>query len=294
MASHKSVSRGDAHPPGGVTDYLEIDEAAAPGTPAAGKARLYVKTDNKLYLKDEAGTETNITGGGGASSSVPEWVAYLAERQSDETPHTDDDFFASDSSADYTEQTVSGTGLWTIGRGVLSCVFDTQTAGDLSAYLKSITSASAPMTIETRMTTFVPTQDFITAGIFFTDGTATGSKSVGIATTGSDGNFQAGSVGWASGTLTSFNGSEAAMTPAAFGFNGQMAQLYMRAIWKSANTWQFSMGWDSNAWLNNGLVNVSYTMTPTDIGFGVSTRGHTSEFAATFDYLRVYDSDLSV
>lgn len=41
---------------------------AAPPTPDSGKAVTYVKTDKKLYLKDDAGSETDLTGGG---SSLP-------------------------------------------------------------------------------------------------------------------------------------------------------------------------------------------------------------------------------
>lgn len=75
MGSHKSVSRADAHPPGNITDYVEFDEAAAPGTPASGEARLYVKTDGKIYLKDDAGTETDLTAGAGAGTGVLEHIS---------------------------------------------------------------------------------------------------------------------------------------------------------------------------------------------------------------------------
>jgi len=68
MGSHKSVSRGDSHPPGVITDYAEYTEAAAPGTPASGFVRMYTKTDGKAYIKDDAGTETDITGAGGGAS----------------------------------------------------------------------------------------------------------------------------------------------------------------------------------------------------------------------------------
>lgn len=42
---------------------LTIAEAAAPSTPASGFAVVYVKSDGKLYLKDDAGTETDLTAG---------------------------------------------------------------------------------------------------------------------------------------------------------------------------------------------------------------------------------------
>lgn len=36
---------------------LTLNEAAAPGTPSAGKVTLYAKSDGLLYWKDDAGTE---------------------------------------------------------------------------------------------------------------------------------------------------------------------------------------------------------------------------------------------
>ena len=76
MASHKDVGRGDAHAPGVIADYAEFTEAAAPGTPASGLVRMYTKTDGKAYIKDDAGTETDITGAGGGGADT--WQAWSA------------------------------------------------------------------------------------------------------------------------------------------------------------------------------------------------------------------------
>lgn len=56
----------------GAITYLDATEAAAPSTPAAGKVRVYAKTDGLLYSKDDAGTETALgsSGGGGASDPI--------------------------------------------------------------------------------------------------------------------------------------------------------------------------------------------------------------------------------
>lgn len=43
------------------------EQASAPATPDSGKTIIYVKTDGNLYQKDDAGTETNLTAGGGAT-----------------------------------------------------------------------------------------------------------------------------------------------------------------------------------------------------------------------------------
>ena len=50
-----------------IDGYADIDEEAAPGTPASGKVRFYAKTDQKLYTKDSSGIEREV--GSGASGS---------------------------------------------------------------------------------------------------------------------------------------------------------------------------------------------------------------------------------
>jgi hypothetical protein len=47
--------------------YIDLDEGAAPATPATGKVRVYAKTDGSAYQKDDAGTETGLAGGGGGA-----------------------------------------------------------------------------------------------------------------------------------------------------------------------------------------------------------------------------------
>ena len=44
-----------------------LDEGAAAATPATGKTTVYVKTDGKVYAKDDAGTEYDLTATGGVS-----------------------------------------------------------------------------------------------------------------------------------------------------------------------------------------------------------------------------------
>lgn len=49
----------------GAFTYLDGTVAAAPGTPASGKLRLYAKTGKVLAVKDDAGVETVLGAGGG-------------------------------------------------------------------------------------------------------------------------------------------------------------------------------------------------------------------------------------
>ena len=48
-------------------DYLDVAEVAEPDTPASGYGRIYAKTDNKLYFKDDEGVESDILTGVSAS-----------------------------------------------------------------------------------------------------------------------------------------------------------------------------------------------------------------------------------
>lgn len=59
-----------------VDDYIEVNEEAAPSTPAAGKVRIYAKSDGKVYRKDDAGTEAEL-GGGSTPTGTPDTAAYF-------------------------------------------------------------------------------------------------------------------------------------------------------------------------------------------------------------------------
>jgi len=51
----------------GYIDTLYISEQSAPSTPASGSAVVYAKTDGKVYSKDDAGNEYDLTAGAGGS-----------------------------------------------------------------------------------------------------------------------------------------------------------------------------------------------------------------------------------
>ena len=45
-----------------TSSYIEQTEQSAPGTPASGYGRTYPKSDGKIYFKNDAGTEYDLTG----------------------------------------------------------------------------------------------------------------------------------------------------------------------------------------------------------------------------------------
>ncbi len=52
---------------GSVVSNLNIRETSGANTPATGSVSLYAKADGLLYSKDDAGTETQVSGGGGSA-----------------------------------------------------------------------------------------------------------------------------------------------------------------------------------------------------------------------------------
>lgn len=224
------------------------------------------------------------------SSWTPGWVQYLDHRLSDETPHTDDDFFQTDSSADYTDDAVSGTATWQITRGVLSVRYTSQSGGNAATFIKPITSASAPMTIETRLSVASLKVNWPTAALVFADGTSASSKTIEFGTTGNN-DLSNAALQLRKGTRTDIQASNYNRLVSIWACD---YLTYIRLIWKSANTWQAAASVDGISWWSKGFADVSYTMTPTHFGFLVTSYGDTNDHGAAFDYFRVYDSDLSV
>lgn len=61
-----TIAAGGASITGGtrVIDYIEATQASAPSSPAAGKIRIYAKTDGTVVKLDSAGSESPLGGGG--------------------------------------------------------------------------------------------------------------------------------------------------------------------------------------------------------------------------------------
>lgn len=233
-------------------------------------------------------------GGGGGGSSAPEWLDYLNARQGDETAHADDDFFTDATKTGLTETTVSGTAVWTELRDRLSVGFDNQTSGDVAVALKALTPSAAPVTIETALSIFGISEDFVSVGICFTDGT-TATDNIALARYVNGGTANAELYRASAGTLTSFTSSVNISLPGVLMMKpAPMAFLYFRLIWTAANSFAVNMSHDGVTWHAFDSTNTfSKTMTPTHFGPIVSTNGGSRVKSAAFEYLRVYESDLS-
>ena len=267
-----------------------LTEQAEAEVDVAGKGQLWVNTatPNELWFTNDAGTDVQL----GAAGAVPEWVSYLAERQSDESSHVDDDFFGSDSSADYTAVNPTGSATATISRGLYSTIFSGSSANDVQADLKALTSPSAPMTIEASMKIFSPAVNYFHYGICLTDGTSTGSNAITNWVNAQAAAPALNGVGSRSGTLTSLATVEATLQA---NIEVQVSgRLYMRLVWTAANTFRIAVSPDGVSWYAGGAGDLAFTMTPTHFGVAASAWGGAGSGLMALDYLRVYDSDLSV
>jgi hypothetical protein len=208
------------------------------------------------------------------------WFSSLFRRP--EAAHADDQEF--NDALGGTTLTVTGTGTWTQTKGVLNCVFHTQNTGDTTSNLYSLTPSTHPVTVETAYRFMGKNSTYYHVGVGFTDGVI-GSSNVITAMT----QYSSEQIGAWHGTLTNMNTSVATIiSPGAGGM------IYARLIWSAANTFKTLFSADGIGWTQLALANVSKTMTPTHFGPVLSSWAATPPAVATFEYLRVTESDLSL
>jgi len=286
MASHKDVTRANAHPTGLVSDYIEFDEAAAPGTPAAAQARVYVKADGKIYLKDDAGTETDLTGtGAGSGDPNPGWLnTFWIGTTSAPDFYWDDD----DLSTSFTAVTVSGSATWTEAQNLVSVLANGQSTGDLAAQLYAHTFSVGHEFVLPVKSTLVAdpvSGNTLYAGLVFTDGTASSSNVV-------MGHVQVTPT--AAGTssyplLVGRHGTMTAITTAPWVSDSSMTwntdALFIKLIYQASNTFRLQFSPDGITYSAFGEADISLAMTPTHVGLAVSF-ANASDAIATFGPLR--------
>src|SRR3990167_7464406 len=70
------------------SDFLEFTEISTPATPVANNARLYVKDDgsgtSRIYLLDDGGIETDLTGGGGGATNLDALLDVTVTAEADD------------------------------------------------------------------------------------------------------------------------------------------------------------------------------------------------------------------
>ncbi len=249
-------------------------------------SRLFLPTKQTILNQPPGGG-----GGGGGSGVVPGWIEYLDHRLSSETAHVDDQFF--NGAIGGTAATGGGTAIWVQDYGLMAV---TVKGGlgfppDVAARVFAMTPSSAPVTIETR---WKATQHAVSnnePGIYmgFADGDTNTDSIAGVYVYVDTG----GVIGWQfyhmSGTFTIplagdlFNGDKIAPE----------GPLYVRAIWSATNTFEYSFSFDSIAWQTFTVTSDTVTLTPTHFFVGAGNTDSSNEKSVAWDYVRVYESDLS-
>lgn len=270
--------------------YVAASQAAALDTFVSGD-RLDVRvTTDGSWAPTTADVEASIVIADGVTlSTVPEWVSYLAERQSDETANGDDDFFADGTKTGWTESVVTGSATWTESRGVMSLKALSGATGDAATSLKSILASGPPYTIESCVRLFDVNTDFHSMGICFADGTGSGANVVEARLASrANGTDQLQAY---TGTLTNTDATSRVLTT----LNGRASGLlYMRLVNTAANTWAVNFSQDGVSWSDLGLAPFTFTMTPTHYGMFATNFAGTTPLMASWEYFRVDEADLDV
>ena len=214
---------------------------------------------------------------------IPADQKYRRGLLAGESVHASSDFFTSYSG--YTEQTVTGTATWAANRSGLGVKFSGQSANDLAATLKAVPSGP-PLTIETSWANITDESSNPGMGLLLTDGTATTSNIAAF------GELSAFGALRGTGTLTSVTANVAHNNIERE--RAHQGRLFFRLIWKSANTFAIAVSVDTVNWIDLDASDFTPTITPTHMGLFVTSWSQSKTFTATFDYLRVYEADLSV
>jgi len=264
----------------------EIAAVAEKGAPV--NADLVLIEDSAAGNAKKRAQLGNLPGGGGGGS-VPQWMEYRGGRQgAPDTAHADDDFFTADSSADYTEVVASGSATWVYGTyDSLECEFENQSNVDWAVAVKAIPAAGVPITIETRLDPgAMENNSYIAAGLCFTSGTATSSEMfvVGFGSASNIGRMLATSAD--GNTVTSADWSTVQIVHG--------GPKILRLIWSAANTFDIAVSTKGARWTDLGQGSFTRTFTPTHMGFAVTSYGNADPSLISYDYLRVFESDLSV
>ena len=241
-------------------------------------------TDLQRYLQQYARDHTH-TGGTDGTTLIPEWISYLVKRQSDETAHADDDFF-DDGTLTGTAIAPTGTATWAEDRGLLSVKVNQVGAGDVACRLFSLTPTSPPVTVEIAMSFHMTGGDSF-MGVCFTDGVEATDEFAGSGIEVFNTEYF---LKENAGTITNFtivNNNADVIDLLNTG------RIYIRCVWTATDTFENSWSPDGVTWSDHAVGSFSRTMTPTHFGVYANNVGADADCIASWDYIRVTESDLS-
>jgi len=178
--------------------------------------------------------------------------------------------------------------VWTEGADVLSVVHQgsaSDNAGPAHCLLRPIGALTSPMTIEGafRMMRRYAT-NYQMWGLIMTDGVAQSSKAVWVMPFGNTGIGASNQL--STRVFARLDGGEAA----AYGnTNWELigGAWYQRLRWSAANTFQTEYSCDGVSWYRFPTADISFTMTPTHVGVGLSTWTQNVPCMGSVEYFRV-------
>ncbi len=221
--------------------------------------------------------------------SEPGWIAALNGRQLGETQHVDDQFF--NGAIGGTSVTATGTVTWVQDDGLMAVTVNGQGGfpPDPAARVFALTPTSLPITIQTRWKATQRAASNNAPGVYFgfSDGDTTTDNIAAQYTyiDSSRGEWQ----------FYHMEGTFAAPTAGTLSTNQVTAAgpLYVRAIWSATNTFEYTFSFDGIAWQTFAVATDTVTLTPTHFFVGAGNVDSGDQRSVAWDYIRVYESDLS-
>lgn len=266
----------------GEVDHLADHEALA-ALHNAFDLRAVPSVDDALLWDG-----TTYTAATPVSPYAGTWLDALFVRP--DTVHTNDDEFAGTTiDPAWTETTVAGTTIWTQGLGRLSVQFYGQSNAPQMSTILMPFSVSYPLTIEVAMQANPMNVSYFAAGPCFTNGVLSTSNILGALEYHNTYDnpymyFMAGTLADGNVTSTSTYAMSEQPRPSAF--------WYTRLVWVAANSFKYLFSHDGVSWADY-FGAVAVTLSPTHFGMTVTSWGTSVPQMASFEYIRVTQSDLS-
>ncbi len=158
--------------------------------------------------------------------------------------------------------------------------------GPAHALLKPIGALTYPLTIEAAFRVWRRyATNYQMLGMIMTDGVAQSSKGLWNNPYGSTSTATA----WWVRTegFNALNGGTSYGPGANLGYEGIGGPMYQRLVWTGVNTYQSWYSCDGVGWIKIPTADMTFTMTPTHVGFAMSTWQTATPCMASVEYFRV-------
>jgi hypothetical protein len=259
-----------------IASDLDIDALTEETAPTSGD--MFVMKRSGVAYKVNA---DNLPGGGAGGITIDQADPYGIHHRLSGS-HADDDEFSSNTLANYTATTPTGTASWNIGNHNLICQFNGNSGSDLCTFLKPITIADGEW-IETSLKMLTQSANYSFVGLCFTNGVLTTSSIASACF------FISGALPgridlrYDTGTITNLS-SASSDTLFDLAITGSLRLRFKRV---NSTTYKYYVANEDGGFFYDwGAGSVNPGFTPTHAGLCVSTWGGAHKGLASFDYFR--------